>query len=422
MKKRNIGFLYLLFGFIFLASPDLSIFDFLPDFIGYILLLAGLEKLADIDERAFDARRLAKRLFVLSCVKCAFSFYLASLHKTNLLLVTFSIAILNLILIIPFLKELFHSLDYTATRQGIMLNQKKISEYHTVSVLFFVLKDVFMVLPSVISLFDPAETGNFDSNLWYIDFTALSNVLTVLSFFFMTLLGIFMMVKTVMFFSYLLKNRELCEKLYENYERSVLLVPSRLISKGVRQTSHLIIAAFFFFVDFYVDFIDVLPSAIGFFLVLVFSLSIEKKLKIKTLALTVVSALGTLFSLVAFLYRLFWQKKLGAAIEYAFSEKTYTLALSVLYFVFVFLTLVLAYKAISGMGMVYADFPCKSRVVLLGAMAAILCFFIFLLFAYPEKNASFVFPNILFSCAFVFVSYDFVKAVSAEVLNKNKDI
>ncbi len=423
MKKRNIGFLYLLFGFLFLSSPDILIFDFLPDFIGYFLILAGLSRLADIDERAMDAKRGAVKLLVLSSVKFVLSFYLASLHKTNLLLVAFTLATLNVVLIIPFLKDLFHSIDYTATRQGVTLSQKKITEAHILFVMFFVIKDILMVVPSVISLVDPAETGDFDSRFWYIDFKALSNVLVVLCFFFMALFGLFMALKCVMFFRYLLKNRELCEKLYENYDRTVLQVPSRLISKATTQTRAAILVSLVFFVDFYIDFIDVLPTVVGFLLMFLFSVILQKKMQISTRVLSLLSLVGTVVSAAAFYYRFYWQKQLGAAIEYSFSAKKYTLILALASTVLMFLSLLLSFKAVSDTAKKYLGTARTSRFALLSVLSLVLAVFDFILFAYPEMNSTFVFPNIIFAAAFVAIAYDFVKEVSAEILNryKNKD-
>ena len=184
--RKSIGFKRIFAGFLFLLSPDLSIFDFLPDFIGYLLIVSGLSKLADIDERAKDARALSKRLFLLYCVKFVLSLYLASLEKTNLLLATFSLAILDVILAVPFVKDLFHSIDYTATRQGVMISSGKTAETKVLLGAFFVIKDCLMVSPCLVSLFDPSETGNFDEGTWYVDFGALTNVITVLCFLLMT--------------------------------------------------------------------------------------------------------------------------------------------------------------------------------------------------------------------------------------------
>ena len=420
MKKR-MGFLYLFFGFVFLYSPDVSIFDFLPDFIGYILILSGLSRLADIDGRAYDALVIAKRLLVLSLVKFASSLFLSSLHKTDLLLVTFSIAILDLILILPFLNNFFHSVEYTALRQGVDVSHKKIYDMKAFAVLFFVIKDVLMVVPSVVSLFDPSETGNFDNNNWYIDFVAITNILTVTVFFIMSLMFVVAFVKNALFFRYLMKNKTLAERLYDNFERSVLLVPSRMISKHTKSLFSLAVFSFVFFVDFYIDFIDVLPTFIGFFVIFLFSVGLWRKMKVKTLALTCLSFAGTVTSFASFVYRRNCSKVLGGALEYAFTREKYAFVFGVANAVLILLTLFFFFEKYWEVKTKYTE-PSKSAKKLATTfLSAGIAVFNFILYVFPQHNVIFVFPSIIFAVVFVITAIDFVKGIKAEILYKYKN-
>ena len=54
----NIG--YLIAGWIFLFNPTVNMIDVLPDVIGYILILKGLSKLADLDGKISAARQRFK--------------------------------------------------------------------------------------------------------------------------------------------------------------------------------------------------------------------------------------------------------------------------------------------------------------------------------------------------------------------------
>ena len=420
MKKRSIGYKRLLVGFIFLLSPDISIIDILPDFIGYLLIISGLSVLADIDDRANDAKNLAKRLLLLAFVKFALQFYLPSLEKTNLLLVTFSLAIIDVILIFPFVKELFHSIDYTATRQGIQISSKKNTEIKLLVGFFLILKDVLMVAPSVVSLFDPSETGDFGNDVWHIDFTALFNVLTVLAFFLSIVVFVFMTVKTIIYFASLAKNGDLMSRLWSNYENTVLSVPEKVISKNIKASSVLITVAPLFFIDFYIDFTEVLPSAIGFILIFAYAVFIGKKMGNPSALLALVSLAGAVVSAVAFLYRAYWYKELGAAVEYSFSGGKYTFVLGFLSSVFVFAAFLLLAKSITEIEKKYLDEKSVSKSIIISASALILAVFNFMLYAYPQKNASFVFPNILFSIFFVYIVIDRVRTVRAQILSKYK--
>ncbi len=420
MKKHTMGYKRLLIGFIFLLSPDISIFDILPDFIGYALILSGLSKLADIDERAFDSRILAKRLFVLSIVKFIFGLSVGGLQKTNLLLVSFSLAVLDLIFILPFVKEFFHSLDYTATRQGISVSEKKNVELKTLSTIFFVIKDTMSTLPSFVSLVDPSETGDYASDLWHVDFSALFNVLTSLAFLIMALLFVFMTVKACAYFIPICRNRELCERLYANYDQSVLQVPSRVISKSVKGTFPFITAAMIFTVDFYIDFIEVLPTAIAFVLIGIYSVLASYKLKIKTSLLTVSSVLGAVASAIALGYRVYWQKRLGDGMEYGFSGQAYSLVIGIAVLVLTSVVFLLLWISLARLEEKYLDGEKSSSTLLLSAAGVILAAFNFIIYTHPQYNPSFVFPNIIFSVFYVYVAIERVRSVSKRILNKYK--
>ena len=62
MKGAKMHFSLILIGLLFVFSPDLSIFDFLPDFIGWFFITLGLNKFADIESRGEDAKKLADAL------------------------------------------------------------------------------------------------------------------------------------------------------------------------------------------------------------------------------------------------------------------------------------------------------------------------------------------------------------------------
>ena len=421
MKKRSIGLKRLFAGFVFLLSADISLFDILPDFIGYILIISGLSVLSDIDWRASEAKSEAKKLLVLSCVKFVFSLYLPSLQKTNLLLVTFSLGILNLILIFPFIKGLFLSIDYTATRQGVMISTKKTSEISTLLLFYFVIKESFMVLPNIVSLFDPSETGNYTNTSFRIDFDALNNVLTVICFFAMIVFSILAIVKTGKYFLSLNKNKTLVESLYENYDKTVLSVVSRMTTKHTLANTSVLLSSVVFFADFYVDFIDVLPTVIGFLLVVIYAMYVTCKMKIKLGMLTISAALGFLSSLFSFAYRFYWQKQLGSAVEYAFSEKRFTFISGVLTGVLTLLTLVLLTFGISKVEKTLIGETSRTKDVLLVALSLILSAFNFILYVYPEKNPTFVFPNIIFAVFFVYFLFDRIKASKSEILGRNKN-
>ena len=420
MKKQSMGYKRLLAGFLFLLSPDFVIIDILPDFIGYLLIISGLSRLADIDERAEDARILSKRLLLLSIAKIILSLFMGQLQKTNLLLVTFSLALIDVILILPFVKQLFHSLDYTATRQGVLISSRKTSEMRLLMTFALVLKALLSFAPSLVSLVDPSETGNYSSDLWRIDFKSLFNVLTLLAFLIMAVLGLFMAVKACVYFLSLSRNRDLVERLYSNFDKTVLQVPERLISKNVKALSVIITPAFLFFADFYIDFNEVLVTAVGFILILIYSLSLKQRTGISTMALSIASSLAAIFGIGASAYRFYWYKKLGDAVEYSFSAQNFSIIFGALVLLFTIVTLTLLWRSLESLERKYLDGEKNSGMVIMTASSVILSVFNFIMYVYPEKNASFVFPNIIFDVFFIYLALVRVRNITSQILTKYK--
>ena len=65
VKNKNLYIGYITAGFIFLFFPSLSIFDIMPDFIGYLLITKGVTCLFDLNEDISSARSSFIKLFFI---------------------------------------------------------------------------------------------------------------------------------------------------------------------------------------------------------------------------------------------------------------------------------------------------------------------------------------------------------------------
>ena len=104
-KKKIIGRAPLILGFLFLFNPNITIIDFLPDFIGYILLCVSLSKIADLNDHLYDAYTIFKRMILIDAGKWlaifwTFSMPVVSEKNSSLLLWTFVFAVVELICLI----------------------------------------------------------------------------------------------------------------------------------------------------------------------------------------------------------------------------------------------------------------------------------------------------------------------------------
>ena len=104
-----------------LSNPNLHTLDLLPDFIGYILLLVGIRRLALLDAGFADVAKAFRRMLLLSLARMIglvwiYTSTAAYEQPTLILSVCFVLGVLELMTILPACKQLFGSLSYMATR------------------------------------------------------------------------------------------------------------------------------------------------------------------------------------------------------------------------------------------------------------------------------------------------------------------
>ncbi len=107
---------YILAGMVFLFNPHINIIDFLPDVIGYILILHGLSKLSDLERNLLSARQKFLKLAWLSAGKLACLLILPIFDATLYLIFTFGFGLLEILWMIPAFIDLFHGISFLEER------------------------------------------------------------------------------------------------------------------------------------------------------------------------------------------------------------------------------------------------------------------------------------------------------------------
>lgn len=188
---RGMGFTCLAFGGIFLFNPIVAVVDVLPNVIGYLLIYAGLWKLADLNDEFASAHRLARTMIWVGFLEILLWWicysYLpdvvadpainASPHEPAMAVLLCSVvsAILNFCFLLPMLKNLFAGFANAAIRcdqcvvnrerRGVSLWERMTKK----SVRFVIFASVLAVLPELtilttLNLLSDKPTVAFD---WY---------------------------------------------------------------------------------------------------------------------------------------------------------------------------------------------------------------------------------------------------------------
>ncbi len=411
----------ILWGFIFLLSPDLCQIDLLPDIIGWILIYFSLSPLADIEERAGDAQRSVRWLIPLSALKLILSFFTFKLSTADLLLATFSYSIVELIFVLPFLKNLFMGLDYAAMKSGVTVNADLLNNARWYLYVFFVVKSVLATLPSTVSLFDSNITGNYSASTWFLDFDSLWRIATVFAFFMSVAIFFVMLFLLLPIFKSLIKNDDLNSSFKALYKSRVLDNPVVMLNKSVSSVIFLFSAGVLFFVDFYMDGIDILPTFIGFLLIAIGALLSGKKLLVKSTPLFITSALGFAVSLSAFVYRTVGLIQNKFVMDYAFEKRLLTLPLSTAVVIFTLLVFILLPLTAGRMNTLFTKDKLMDNVTLYIGGGVILAFFAFVLYAYPKYNTTFTLPSIIFTPIFSALFINYLTRLKKQIKTDNKD-
>ncbi len=178
---RSMGIMPIAAGIFFLVNPLVNIIDIMPDFIGYILIAFGLDRLADMEDHFASAKKSFIILAVISAVKTAACLLLSFIDATFIILLSFVFAVGEGICFIPAMINLFGGFHYYGLRlescscYGIYKNVttkddngnkistlKKVCSSDSVlafSIIAFVIRAISYFLPQLPTIFANSSTG-----------------------------------------------------------------------------------------------------------------------------------------------------------------------------------------------------------------------------------------------------------------------
>ena len=168
MKNNNgiIGYGSVIAAAFFLATPNISLFDFAPDFIAYILLYRALGRISNVIPHFDDAREGFLKLLWVSLSKLPALFIMLAISSTHIsersIISVFSLvySIIELIYIYPAFNAFFEGLFYLEARFSENETSASVKAPQKFTLIFLTLKMVACCLPemSLISVSDRLGT------------------------------------------------------------------------------------------------------------------------------------------------------------------------------------------------------------------------------------------------------------------------
>lgn len=151
--KRLVPLGLIILSIVFLTNPVVNVFDYLPDFVAYIIIIKALKHFAERVPYFEEARAGFKKLFIVSLVKLPSYFIMIHARGQNTMdydinsLLTFSFTAIEVVLLFGALKSLFKALCYFGERGGpvslispfaISKNSKRICTTETLELLSYI--------------------------------------------------------------------------------------------------------------------------------------------------------------------------------------------------------------------------------------------------------------------------------------------
>lgn len=324
--KRRLGYGWFIAAAAFLFNPCVSVVDLLPDFFGYMFLLRGLEKWADLCPSTADGAAGIKRLRWFMLLKML-SVVLVPIippsdSATFQLLLTFVFGILELIYALPAIGRIFDGLEYFGTRFDSRLifsslpkpmkalkNPKaakrqrqpktvgNIKDVRLFTSIFFVVKTVTCLLPELCSL-STFEHSGFVTNGVQIDFAQYRGFLTSLNLVVVSVLGILWLVSVISYTARVFSDTPFLVRVLHDYETEIANDVGLATRRNLRRVISLFIAGIVFVPNMWIDGVNVIPTVVGALLIMGAMITLRRRAPVKRTAvvapivLAVVSAVA----------------------------------------------------------------------------------------------------------------------------------
>ncbi len=264
-------------GACFLFDPYIGVFDILPDSLGYLFISLGLARIADLDDRLGDALRSCRRLALVAlariiAVVLAYGLVSPAEQPVFILLALFSLGVLDVLLFVPFFRQLSGGLIYLGSRTAataIFDRQSRRSRPHmrtlterytTFSILAFLIREAAAILPEATVLTHERGGVMFGEGSVLYEFVGLFRLVGIAV---SLVVGIIWLGFTVRFVRRLLGDTDFLDSIGEKYRSEVLPRADLFATRAVRAALVSFSAAALLGLDFFAEGVNLIPDTLA---------------------------------------------------------------------------------------------------------------------------------------------------------------
>ena len=260
-----MGLSYLIAGFVFFFLPNFTIIDLLPDFIGCILIIKGLSKLADLTPGLMTAKNAFIKVLYFSIAKFLLMFtvpYFGSTDGGYILIFTFCFVVFDFIYTLPAFKALLNGFVYLGDRTNSKVLFKNQSEFSTLTVIFIIVRASLALLTDLSYISAPEFSNVVSSgNEFYL--ANYRTLLVLFNFVVTTIIGVVWLNYAIKYFNGIKNDAELISFLENQYETTVKPNKGLFIRRGFSNASFMFVIGGLLMFDFLIDYVNVIPDFLG---------------------------------------------------------------------------------------------------------------------------------------------------------------
>lgn len=294
-KKEKMGSWLIAVGMLFFFNPNVNIIDFLPDFIGYMLLCAGLSKWADLNETIGEATERFRRMIFVDAAKWVALLWVFGLSVTNertssLLLWSFVFSVLELVFLMPAYAKLFEGLTqlgYSYPNTAIFGSGRKkrspTDKIRMLTLFFVAWKAVFSTLPEFADL----SNSSYDETSGMVNLYRYIGIMRFLAFVLVLAVGLVWLIAMQRYLHKIRRDSEFMEAMRTAYQTQIRPKEGLFIRRRFHTVYIFLIMALVLTLDFHVESQNILPDVLAatvFLLIGLFLLSYFRKKMIPWLA------------------------------------------------------------------------------------------------------------------------------------------
>lgn len=252
----------------FLWNPFLRLFDVLPDFIGYALILWAIGKIADLSPTLADALPHFRKLLCFSIARPFVQILLllsqagqANPDKGLPVLVYMTVFAFEGYFWVMGFRALFAGLDALAMQYDGKIDEARQKDVCSLTTVSGIARFLLGLLPELGDLLGGDYSGSLSDDAF--DLAKYSSMFTLANWALVSLLGIVWMVIVVRYFRDVAAQKAFAARLADAYNAEILPQTGLFLRRGVKRGLLFLCLGCICMLDFLADGIDLLPDALA---------------------------------------------------------------------------------------------------------------------------------------------------------------